>query len=530
MTRHSTIAFVIVINLTHMLVAQPDEAQQVFESLYGAKIKAAVGTIDRADDMALARELVDAAKASADTPALLALMCEAAHDLGQRHADGFGSAADAMALLAKQVESKRDGAREKLVDILTRQSRIGKPDERDAANTRLIDTLLAMGDQKMAQSQWSEAAVDYRRAMLAAATKKLPQTEAAKVKLESAMRRDRAAKQITRLTEKLLEDANDSASAEQIVRLHIVEFDDPKAALPFLNRVKDERLRSLLPAAADPSLAKDQDLLPLGEWYRELAGPNPGPTELPLLRRASACLSQFMQSTSATSLAGRKAELVHKEVDALVKKFESVAPMAGAAASPAAMRWTSVLDWIDADKDKRMGDWKSGKDGVVLQQIRGWNVLNSTIQVTGDYDVRCRITPTAHNDGLIIQLPVASKYVDVVLSARAGAFHTIRRSREEEKQRLDWWTPGTLVNGKPVLVEVQIRHSDNDKKLKVELSLDGKRIGGWTEAIDKIETDLHWANRSPTTINLGTWESGMKFDLLEVRLIDGKLKKLPWSK
>ena len=86
--------------------ALASEAQQVFDSLYGPRIKAVKASVDRADDHALAKELLTAAGNSTDTPALLALLCEASYDLSSRHADGFATAAQAMTLLAESVEAQ----------------------------------------------------------------------------------------------------------------------------------------------------------------------------------------------------------------------------------------------------------------------------------------------------------------------------------------------------------------------------------------------------------------------------------------
>ncbi len=295
--------------------ALADDAKQIFDSLYGQRIKAVKATADRADDHALARELLAAAGSSTDTPALLALMCEASYDLGSRHPDGFTTAAQAMTLLAESVEAQRTAAREKLVDVLMKQSRQGKPDKREAAGEELIDTLLSMGDEKMEAKKWTEAAGDYRRAQMIAAPKKSPMLETIKARLELASRRDRAEKQIARLSEKLLADANDSATAEEIVKLYVVEFDDAKSALPFLNRVKDEQLKKLVPLAAKAlgDVAED-DCLELGEWFKSLANTRIASIDAALLRRAAASLDRYIASTSADALRRRKATLLRTVV------------------------------------------------------------------------------------------------------------------------------------------------------------------------------------------------------------------------
>jgi len=308
------------------LTALADDAQQVFDSIYGQRIKAAKASVSRDDDHALAKELVEAAGKSTDTPALLALMCEASYDLSNLHADGFATAAQAMSLLAESVESQRTSAREKLVDVLMKQSRLGKADEREVAGEALIDTLVLIGDEKMEAKKWNDAAGDYRRAQSIAASKKSPMLDTIKAKLDLASRRDRAEKQIARLSEKLLADANDSVTAEEIVMLYVVEFDDPKSALPFLNRIKDEQLKKLVPLAAKAvSDDAEGDCLELGEWYRGAAGKSGDETGRAMRLRSADYLARALASEKLTELQRKKAELLLKDVKSEIDRLPRAA-------------------------------------------------------------------------------------------------------------------------------------------------------------------------------------------------------------
>ena len=521
--RHTTVPLCVVALLLMVApIAGADDAKEVFDSLYATKIRRAIGSVGREDDLALAKELFQAAQDSTQTHDLLALLCDAAYDLGQRHPDGAGISADAMKLLADTVEEKRHVARENLIDLLTKQARTGKPEERDAATEELVDLLLVMADEQLAERNWKEASARYRRAMLIAAPRKLPQWEVAKAGYEHASRFDNAIERIATLAEQLLLKANATQTAKEIVMLYVTVLDEPEKAVRYLNRTKDETLEKMVPLAADPSsIANDADRLALGQWYRSLAGTKPEAAELPMLRHATDHLAAYLRSTSSEGLDRAKAELLQKEIETLIEKIESDAGPRVAAGGPA--KWTSVMDWIDPEKEKRKGTWTSEKEGIALKPTGGWNFLNTPITVTGDYDVRWQLTPTQNNDCFIIQLPVQSRFVDVVLSARSGEFHTIRRFRADDKQKPDWWTPGALTPGKRAIAVIQVRQKD--KQVTLTLTLNGKRIGGWTESIDNIETHLHWHNFSPATINFGTWETGMIINRLDVLPVRGELKK-----
>ncbi len=247
------------------------ESKAVFDSLFSAKIKTVIATVDRADDIALAKEMLAIAKTSTNQPELLALLCDGAHDLAVRHADGFATAVEAQQLLAEHVETRRSTAQDKMITLLTRQMTAGKADEREPATESLIDLLMSMGDEKFEKKQYTEAAADYRRSVTVATQRKSTSLEEAKAKLEFAAARDRAVKNLARLQEKLLKDANDSATAEEIVKIYVIELDDPAGALPFLNRVKDEEMeKSVALASQDRSRLGETELLSLVEWYAAL--------------------------------------------------------------------------------------------------------------------------------------------------------------------------------------------------------------------------------------------------------------------
>lgn len=306
--------------------ALADDAKEVFDSLYGAKIRQVSATIDRADDIALAKDMLAVAKDSGGTPALQALLCEAVYDLGAKHADGYAAAVEAMQLLAETQPKQREAAREKLIDLLTKQSRIGKPDERDAAADALIDLLVTIGDEKAQKQDYAGAASDYRRAAAIAQQSKAESLESVKEKLQWATTRDRTIKHMDRLKEILLRDANDFATAEEIVRLYVVDFDDPGSAIPYLNRVKAESLKINVPLAAKPPRdLQVMECATVGDWYYTLARDAQAEHFITMLRRAESYLSRFVSLDTTDGLQKQKATLTLKAVKEELDKIEAKA-------------------------------------------------------------------------------------------------------------------------------------------------------------------------------------------------------------
>ncbi len=292
-----------------------DEARQVFDSLYGQKIRQVVATADRTDDIALAREMLAVARESGGTPGLQILLCNGAGDLAGRHPDGYAAAIEAMRLLADEREDQRDAARAKLIDLLTRQSRTGKAEERADAGDGLIDLFVTTGDEKAQKRQYAEAAGDYRRANTLAVQRKSDRLETIKTKLEFAMSRDRAVKQIARLQERLLQNATDHATAEEIVKLYVVELDDPKAAAIYLDRTGDARFKRLVTATIREQDATASESLALGQWYKELADAAGAPAKYSTLRHSKHYIERFLSLHSDSDLDRTRATVLLNQVN-----------------------------------------------------------------------------------------------------------------------------------------------------------------------------------------------------------------------
>jgi len=226
------------------------------------------------------------------------------------------------------VEAKRPAAREKLIALFTKQSSAGKPDEREPAGEALIALLIIIGDEKLEKKQYPEAAADYRRAFTIAQQKKSESLDEVKAKMEFALSRDRTMKQLARLQEKLLKDA-DSATAEEVVKVLVVDLDDPASAVPLLGRVKSEQLKKLVPLAAKAigELSADE-AMPLAELYKSFADANRGPAGLQLLNRAEQYFQRFLELEFSAGVMRTKAEVFLKEVQEAKAKLTTPAATA----------------------------------------------------------------------------------------------------------------------------------------------------------------------------------------------------------
>lgn len=297
-----------------------DDGQQVFESLFGDRVKKAQATRDRTDDIALAKQILDIGKTTTEQHALLAAMTEQAYALAMSHPDGYGTAVEAMALLAKHVPAKATEARKKWIDALTRQSRVGSADDRAAVGLKLVDVLTKQGDELAASGDFKGAVKEYRQALITAARLKTDNVQSLREKIAWATAQSRNQARIESLKSQLLRDAKNHAVAKELVELYVTAMDQPAGAVPYLDRAKDATLSAMVPLAAGPlaSLTGDQSRQ-LGEWYHRLSNAAQGETKYAMLQRTDQYLSRFLLLHSANNIARKKAELILVSVRKLIE-------------------------------------------------------------------------------------------------------------------------------------------------------------------------------------------------------------------
>lgn len=306
-----------------------DEAQQAFDSLYGKDLRRVLATREKADDVALARQLLAAARQADRQPRLLALLCRQAYELGARDADGYDAAIEAMDLLAEKQPAERNNCRAKLLALHQRRYGASRGADRSAAGEALIGYLIALADEQAAAGDYAAATGHLRRASYVASAVRSRAREAVNDRLKRVVALERTARDIERTTKRLAAAPDDLAARERLIRLHLVERDDPAAAARLVTPACREETRTYVPLAAKevgglPEAAR----LQLAEWYRGLAGGASAAARPALLRRAKDAYEAFLADHAAKDLARTKAEL------ALRKVGQELAKLAPAPAAP----------------------------------------------------------------------------------------------------------------------------------------------------------------------------------------------------
>jgi len=266
-------------------------AQQFGEDL--AKVKA---TRDAADDVALAGRLLEKAQSGTASEALIALLCEHAYDLAVGQEDGLRTAVDAMTLLAKTFPDRRDASREKIIDAHQQRYNNSRGRQHIVAGEDLVRAIVRFADEQVANRQFAKAASLYRRGLPLSANLRSISHNHLKAKLDYAQTRQAFLVQAERLKAHLQDHPDDQQARDKLLRIYVVEFDDPEAAADQLDLREDDPINKYI-LLAGMSLEKLPlpALAVLGHWYRELAAEASRQGRLLAMQRARTYYQQYLK-------------------------------------------------------------------------------------------------------------------------------------------------------------------------------------------------------------------------------------------
>jgi hypothetical protein len=345
-----------------------DEAEDAFNSLYGNEYKKATATPDKAYDVALAKQLVDAAKAPGVQPGLLSVLCDKAYELGVKLPAGYETAAEAMELLAQKVPADAAAALDRVATIREKQYQAVKgPDKADAGEV-FIESVLVAAAAHMASGATTEGMALLRKALVAANAIKSDRKNEIQRRIDFAATRLRIEKQVADLKAKVEANPDDAAVRKQLVQACLVELDAPAQAEKFLNESSDPLLRKYVPAVSKGvDAAPEIACMELGEWYRSLGeapGLTPGGREA-MLKRARAYYQRFLNLHKADDIARNQAVLAVKKADETLAKL---GPGKGEGIIGPG-RWIDLLKLIDLEKDtvEGKGQWRLAEGELLYQ-------------------------------------------------------------------------------------------------------------------------------------------------------------------
>lgn len=292
------------------------DAKAAFQSLYGAKLRDVNGTLDKSDDLALAQQMLEAAKVAAGTPELVTLLCDSAFQLGLRDRGGYATALAAMELLITQRPDLKLDAMQRIVQVRQQEFNQSRGAERAAAGESLVSAITALSQARLETAAYGPAMEDLRRALVIARQAGSSQADQLKDQLRLVNYEFQLSRQVEGLRTRLLRDRSDHAAAEELIALLVREMNDPAKAAEYTSLHRDASWQRHVSLAMKET--KDLDsaqALALGQWYRQQAQEASEPAKPALLKRAADNFRQYLSLHTAQDLERTKAVLELKQLE-----------------------------------------------------------------------------------------------------------------------------------------------------------------------------------------------------------------------
>jgi len=487
-----------------------DEATDAFNQLYGDDVKRVLATPTPTDDIALAKQLIEAAGKAEKQPEFLTILCEKAYELASKDPSGYPTATAAMDLLGDKVPEKKVEGLQKCAALYQKQYTSARLDAKAKAGEAFIERLKAVAGAQAAAQDVDGASTTLRQAITVATAIKSENKAALQAQLESLAPQQKMEKQIATLKAKLDAKPDDDASRKELVRLLLVEEDNAAEAAKFLDDSLDEATRKYVPAAAKPlDEAPELACKELGEWYRGLADQATTPmSKGAMLRRAQGYYERFLDTHKEEDLARTTATLTLKKIEDALAKLP--APKAAQA------QWIDLLKKVDVEKNAIRGTWQRQGSDLACTSAENYNRVMVPLPITGSYEVQARVVRVSGNESFMLILPLKSTQFechwgytgDKALLSKIG-----RRGVD---------APCRIENGREY--EIGIKVLQEEGKTTINATLDGKPLLAWDGPESQVSSSAEWGLPEKTCIGLGAFNCVVTFRSVRLRLLSGDSK------
>jgi len=468
-----------------------------FEEMYGEEFKRVVATRDVQDDVDFAVQLLEAARAPNTPPAMIALLCEKANELAMAAARNYEVAVRALGILAELVPDRKDECLTRVVALRQRQYDTAKGDAHSAAADLLVDALDRSAQFKADAEDFDGAAALYRHALAVA-----PNAEgkdAVKDKIALLAFRQKTARQVADLKARIAAEPADKPARGELLRLYLVNLDNPAEAAKYLTDAEDETVRKCLPEAATPlAEAPGPDCLELGDWYMGLSGGAPAYCKAAMLARAVAYYGRFLDLyTDDDELKARATAGLKKAQAALFAGWIDLLPLARIPPPPEKTQW------------ERQGD------AVIIRGLHSFND-NLAFPVTVEGNYRLRIEVFHNSTGMWVRFPVGPARGEWWLGGKNSTCTLSVGGKEKASdERL------AAEKGKRYVAEISV--TTRGDQIRVTVAVEGGRPMSWQAPLASI-TPI--ANLRPDTPRFFVGGVNPEMDIKWMRILlapSGKL-------
>ncbi|MBM4017880.1 MAG: hypothetical protein FJ288_06045 [Planctomycetes bacterium] len=508
--------------------ADAEDAAQAVESLFGNDIRSVRATPDARDDVELAGRILDAARKAQGQPAFAAVLCEKAYELGCANPTGYPTAAAALELLAQAAADRAAWCAERVLDLRQRQFDAARGDEKKAAGEALLACLLPALEAKEKSGALPDAAALCRRMQTVAAATDSPRRADIDARADALAMKMKVARQIADVKAMLARDPRNVAAREGLVRLYLVEMDDPAEAAGNLEGAADEKLLKYVPAAAKGvAAAPEVACTELADWYRGLAETAPPAAKAAMYARAKEYLKRFLEVHPAQDLDRTRATLALAKIEEAAAKLSAPArptptpkpPAPREKPAPPVQQWIDLLALVDPARDAVLGDW-SLKEGSLVMTGPGSTRLAIPVAIDGDYQLQVEFAQMRGDNEVAFILPVRSRATALLIGKdvrqRSGLFWAEKGDTMV--------SPAPLKMREPHALEVTVRADKGSADIDVQL--DGKPYFRWQGPQGSLTV---WdAYRLPDSkcAGLGAWGGEVVFKSVRLRMLSGEARPL----
>lgn len=472
-----TVAGLVVVGFSSPVLA--DDAEALYEQLFGDLDRRAAGTPETSDDAQLAEQVFKAAENLKDSPdhrAFKALLYAKAFAFGMKDAASRDFADQAINKLLRYDKDRRGEWLRQQVEgyyqLYRRCPSADRPEVGDAA----MNVAISAGDRLMNAENFKDATEMYKRALTIATQLRSPRRTEVDALVRAAGQRSLQKRRLDSLLRRFGDKPDDKLVAGQIVEMYVVDFDQPEKALKYAEAAGDDAaVTAITTVRASGSKLTAEAALQAAEWFEAKASSAGKDAQPALQQRALGFYEAFLVKHRSEDVMAMKAKL---KVEQLTAAIEGAGDLADGGGSSGHTGAVDLLKLIDVEKHGTSRDWVAQSGKIASVANRYDCELVAPVTVTGSYQVtvHVKMPPLSldDNDGsLYIMLPFSEKDQshfhisgDGWNEPRLGVVRQPRRTPA-------WLQPGRTHR---IVCRVDIKGD----KVQVQVAVDNKKICTWS--------------------------------------------------
>lgn len=304
-----------------LIAADDADPKKTFDDVFGETYRKAASSPSTVDDVELARELAKAVTTVEMPASLIQVIIERMTLLSDKAAGALlptVQAIDKLASIEKDA-GKKAALELQAIGLLEKASETGDASSKSTAAVMLIDRLIPLADNELAQRKVESAHARYTKALKLAKEHQPPRASAiaAKLNLMDAAMKD--AGEVDALEKRIGANPKDIEARRRLIEIHLVKRDDPSAAVWFAEGA-DAKTSKLLPLAAREGANADAaTLMELADWYAELGQSAAASDKPAMFKRAKGYYEKFLTLHKEDDLRKAKATLALTQIERQLK-------------------------------------------------------------------------------------------------------------------------------------------------------------------------------------------------------------------